>query len=104
MFPQYIINVPHLLEHEQDGLSRATVTSLAGSLTSLCFGPTMVKDDIAAVAARHQRAAGDQERTALGTPATRTTRSSRCPACTRALCTARAARPCSSTWRRWWSS
>ena len=66
MLPQYIINVPHLLEHEQDGLSRATVISLAGSLTSLCFGPTMVKDDIAAVAARHQRIAGGQGRTPLG--------------------------------------
>jgi Leucine-rich repeat (LRR) protein len=63
-FPQYIINMSHLLEYEQrGGLSRATFLSLVGSLTSLCFGPinTMARDDIKPVAERFKRQIADED-------------------------------------------
>jgi hypothetical protein len=59
-FPQYVINMSHLLEYEQTGPSSATVIALVGSLISLCFSPInmMAKDDIKPLAAtlRHPRA------------------------------------------------
>jgi hypothetical protein len=47
-FPQYIINMSHLLEHEQDRLGWATTLSLVGSLGSLAKGLILpaVDDDI----------------------------------------------------------
>jgi hypothetical protein len=69
-FPQYVINMSHLLEYEQAGLSTGTVLSLVASLSSLCFGPihTMVKDDIKAVVAKHKRPADGEAGQGGGSP------------------------------------